>query len=97
MTSDSHLAGTHEALFVVNKTSSPITFTHKGFNVDKKWYSKMAKVSLRGVSDEGEGSQEEAAAEFYECRRACHWVTESGIPNVCQSGDTYGVFSAVCV
>ena len=86
MTSDSHLAGTHEALFVVNKTSSPITFTHKGFNVDKKWYSKMAKVSLisgevKSLSEYGDESSNAVEVSAYKAGDYAKRINSFYVPN----------------
>lgn len=41
-----NIYGTSEALFIINKSGSPIKFKHKGFNADKKWYYTSAEVSL---------------------------------------------------
>ena len=38
-----NLAGTGEILFVINKSSSPIKFKHKGFDAANRWYYSKAE------------------------------------------------------
>ena len=78
---------------VENEGSQKVQVLRKGV-CSEEW---NAEVLLRGVPDEGEGGQEEEAAGFYECCGACHWVAESGVPDVCQGCDTDGMLAAVCV
>lgn len=38
--------GTHELLMVINKSSAPIKFKHKGFDVAERWYYTYGEVSV---------------------------------------------------
>lgn len=42
----SNVAGTAEMLFVINKSSKPIQFVHKGYDAEEKWYYTKAEVSV---------------------------------------------------
>ena len=42
----SKMPGTAEVLYIINKTDKPIQFTHKGFDVEEKWYYTKAEVSV---------------------------------------------------
>ena len=51
-------SGTCELLYIVNKTDKPITFIHKGFDAEKKWYYTYAEVTAAvgtiGKTEQGE-------------------------------------------
>ena len=38
--------GTIECLYVINKSSAPIKFKHKGFDAEEKWYYSYAEVAI---------------------------------------------------
>ena len=78
---------------VENEGSQKVHVLRKGVHSKER----IAEILLRGVPDQGEGSQEKKAAELHECCGASHRVAESGVPDVCQGCDTDGMLAAVCV
>lgn len=42
----SQVVGVAEVLYVINKTSQPFVFVHKGFDAEEKWYYTSAEVSV---------------------------------------------------
>ena len=59
------VAGTVEMLYVVNKTSQPIKFRHKGFDAAEKWFYTHGEVSLDDGHVENTTEGEEAESDVY--------------------------------
>ena len=55
--------GTVEILYVVNTTDKPISFRHKGFDAEKKWYYTYAEVSIDNGKIENTEQGAEAVSE----------------------------------